>query len=248
MLRSPKQLPHLNVVEHLHQLQLQAAARQEAAIRGSPLGNGAGPASHPLVITQQEDHLSTQTQTESQFYKQQPIAQPQQHHHHQQQQSLQLQQQPRQAEVRQQQQQQQQEQQEPPSSSEQAGAVEPAVEATMLLDEFLARNSSGGGAGAPHAQPSISGTPGGANSSSGAAAVNARFASSVTAASRGSSGGALGGPVFHAHMRLSPEGVEKVASFLEGTGRVRGLSLAHNWIGDSGTKVSFGGPEEGGQP
>ncbi|KAF6259669.1 hypothetical protein COO60DRAFT_990207 [Scenedesmus sp. NREL 46B-D3] len=40
--------------------------------------------------------------------------------------------------------------------------------------------------------------------------------------------------VFHAQMRLPPEGVQRLARFLESTARVRGLSLAHNWIGAEG--------------
>eukprot|EP00879_Flechtneria_rotunda_P027034 GHRR01028893.1.p1 GENE.GHRR01028893.1~~GHRR01028893.1.p1 ORF type:complete len:475 (+),score=166.38 GHRR01028893.1:281-1705(+) len=42
---------------------------------------------------------------------------------------------------------------------------------------------------------------------------------------------------FHAHMRLPREGVQKLAKFLETTPRVRGLSLAHNWIGPDGVQV-----------
>uniref|UniRef100_A0A383WHE7 Uncharacterized protein n=1 Tax=Tetradesmus obliquus TaxID=3088 RepID=A0A383WHE7_TETOB len=40
--------------------------------------------------------------------------------------------------------------------------------------------------------------------------------------------------VFHAQMRLPPEGLQRLAGFLEVTARVRGLSLAHNWIGPDG--------------
>jgi hypothetical protein len=43
--------------------------------------------------------------------------------------------------------------------------------------------------------------------------------------------------VFHAQMRLPPEGVQRLAGFLESTARVRGLSLAHNWIGPDGMQV-----------
>jgi hypothetical protein len=46
--------------------------------------------------------------------------------------------------------------------------------------------------------------------------------------------------VFHAQMRLPPEGLQRLAGFLESTARVRGLSLSHNWIGPEGMQVSEG--------
>jgi hypothetical protein len=42
---------------------------------------------------------------------------------------------------------------------------------------------------------------------------------------------------FHANLKLLDEGVEKLASFIESTKRVKGLSLAHNAIGPWGAQV-----------
>jgi hypothetical protein len=39
-------------------------------------------------------------------------------------------------------------------------------------------------------------------------------------------------------MRLQPEDLAKLVQFLQQSPRVRGLSLAHNWIGADGAQVS----------
>jgi hypothetical protein len=59
----------------------------------------------------------------------------------------------------------------------------------------------------------------------------------IASSSNGSSRDSRKACVFHAQMRLPPEGVQRLAGFLESTARVRGLSLAHNWIGPEGMQV-----------
>lgn len=44
--------------------------------------------------------------------------------------------------------------------------------------------------------------------------------------------------LLQAPMRLQPEDLAKLVQFLQQTPRVRGLSLAHNWIGADGVQVS----------
>jgi hypothetical protein len=44
---------------------------------------------------------------------------------------------------------------------------------------------------------------------------------------------------FQAQMQLPDGGLEKLTSFVQSTGRVRGLSLSQNNISDSGVKVSL---------
>jgi hypothetical protein len=41
-----------------------------------------------------------------------------------------------------------------------------------------------------------------------------------------------GACMFHAQMRLSPEGCMKLANFLKSSARVRALSLSHNYLGE----------------
>ncbi len=38
--------------------------------------------------------------------------------------------------------------------------------------------------------------------------------------------------MFHAQMRLSPEGCRKLAMFIAQSNRVRALSLSHNYLGE----------------
>jgi hypothetical protein len=117
-----------------------------------------------------------------------------------------------------------------------------------MLDAFLAGNGGADGASSARPSPRQPGALQAPPSGSGAAAADAGGLGPGKARGAGEpaakGGPAVGsvGSVFHAQMRLSPEGVEKVAAFLESTGRVRGLSLAHNWIGDAGVKVRSLGP------
>ncbi|GIL55141.1 hypothetical protein Vafri_10740 [Volvox africanus] len=46
-----------------------------------------------------------------------------------------------------------------------------------------------------------------------------------------------GACMFHAQMRLSPEGCLKLANFLRSSARVRALSLSHNYLGDAGLRL-----------
>ncbi|PNH08537.1 Methyltransferase-like protein 2 [Tetrabaena socialis] len=46
-----------------------------------------------------------------------------------------------------------------------------------------------------------------------------------------------GACMFHAQMRLSPEGCMKLANFLRSSARVRALSLSHNYLGDAGLRL-----------
>jgi hypothetical protein len=248
-LLSPKTLPHLNVAEHLQQLQLQAAAREEAAAAAAAAtltgGSRAAQASSQqqalaagtaaagtgteagtrlqLQTGQQQQQQQQQQQSHEQPARPQPLlsvsaggVQQQQHNHQHQQQS---------------------QQEALPSPSKRP---EHWTEAATMLDDFLARNSNSGGTTGSALQPGSlrsfaaagsrgAGSVAGAGSGSGAHAARSSLTGGVESSA---------GSVFHAHMRLSPEGVEKVAAFLESSSRVRGLSLAHNWIGDAGVKVS----------
>lgn len=51
-----------------------------------------------------------------------------------------------------------------------------------------------------------------------------------------------GACMFHAQMRLSPEGCMKLANFLRSSARVRALSLSHNYLGEgrAGKSVARG--------
>ncbi|GLI67404.1 hypothetical protein VaNZ11_011593 [Volvox africanus] len=53
-----------------------------------------------------------------------------------------------------------------------------------------------------------------------------------------------GACMFHAQMRLSPEGCLQLASFLRSSARVRALSLSHNYLGDAGLRLICEGLRE----
>ncbi|GLC41543.1 hypothetical protein PLESTF_001581500 [Pleodorina starrii] len=53
-----------------------------------------------------------------------------------------------------------------------------------------------------------------------------------------------GACMFHAQMRLSPEGCMKLANFLRSSARVRALSLSHNYLGDAGLRLICEGLRE----
>ncbi|KAG2498188.1 hypothetical protein HYH03_003942 [Edaphochlamys debaryana] len=53
-----------------------------------------------------------------------------------------------------------------------------------------------------------------------------------------------GACMFHAQMRLSPEGCMKLANFLRSSARVRALSLSHNYLGDGGLRLICDGLRE----
>ncbi|KAG2435842.1 hypothetical protein HXX76_007037 [Chlamydomonas incerta] len=53
-----------------------------------------------------------------------------------------------------------------------------------------------------------------------------------------------GACMFHAQMRLSPEGCMKLANFLRSSARVRALSLSHNYLGDAGLRLICDGLRE----